>query len=161
MKVSNSVRICVPVCEQSLGAAERAIAAAAEIGDLIEVRLDCLDPLQLGEHFKNGEHLFDSSPLPAILTFRPADQGGLRQLDTKSRLFFWLFNRPASPAFLDIELDLALNPSLFDYGKKVDWSRVICSHHDFVGANDLDRIYERMIQTPARILKIAFQTDDI
>ncbi len=51
---NNSVRICVPICEQSLGAAESAIAKAAEIGDLIEVRLDCLDPLQLAESFRNG-----------------------------------------------------------------------------------------------------------
>ena len=55
MKASDSVRICVPVCEQSLVAAEGAIARAAEIGDLIEVRLDCLDPLELGESFKNSD----------------------------------------------------------------------------------------------------------
>ena len=78
MKAANSVRICVPVCEQSLGAAERAIAKAAEIGDLIEVRLDCLDPLQLAGSLRNGEHLFDQSPRPTILTFRPAEQGGHR-----------------------------------------------------------------------------------
>lgn len=162
MKASNSVRICVPVCELSLGAAERAIARAAEIGDLIEVRLDCLDPLQLRESIRNGEHLFDQSPRPTILTFRPAEQGGHRQLDTKARLFFWLFNRPTSAGFLDIELDIALNASVFDYGKKVDWTRVICSHHNFVGVpGDLDRIFDRMIQTPARILKVAFQAGDI
>ncbi len=162
MKASNSVRICVPVCEQSLGAAVRAIARAAEIGDLIEVRLDCLDPLQLGESFKNGEHLFDHSPRPTILTFRPAEQGGHRKLDTKSRLRFWLFNRPTSAEFLDLELDLALNASVLDYGKKVDWTRVICSHHDFVGVPaDLKQIFDRMTQTPARILKIAFRADDI
>ena len=162
MKSSNSVRICVPVCEQSLGAAERAIARAAEIGDLIEVRLDCLDPFQIWESFKNGEHLIDRSPRPTILTFRPAEQGGHRKLDTKSRLSFWLFDRPTSAEFLDIELDIATNASVFDYGKKVDWTRVICSHHDFVGVpGDLDRIFDRMIQTPARILKIAFQADDI
>lgn len=162
MKASHQVRICVPVCEQSLGAAERAIARAAEIGDLIEVRLDCLDPFQIGESFKNGAHLFDQSPRPAILTFRPAEQGGHRELDTESRLMFWLFNRPTSAEFLDLELDLALNTSVFDYGKKVDWTRVICSHHDFVGVpSDLDRIFGRMLQTHARILKIAFQADDI
>ena len=162
MKASHPVRICVPVCEQSLVAAERAIAKAAEIGDLIEVRLDCLDPFQLGESFRNGEQLFDESPRPTILTFRPSEQGGRRTLDTKSRLLFWLFNRPTSAEFLDLELDLAINTSVFDYGKKVDWTRVICSHHDFVGVpSDLDRIFGRMIQTHARILKIAFQADDI
>jgi len=162
MKASDSVRICVPVCEQGLVAAEGAIAKAGEIGDLIEVRLDCLDPFQIGEGFKNGEHLFDRSQRPTILTFRPAEQGGHRKLDTKSRLLFWLFNRPTSADFLDIELDLALNASVFDYGKKVDWTRVICSHHNFVGVpGDLDRIFDRMTQTPARILKVAFQAGDI
>ncbi|MCM3871306.1 MAG: shikimate dehydrogenase [Pyrinomonadaceae bacterium] len=162
MKADNSIRICVPVCEQSLGGAEVAIAKAAEIGDIIEVRLDCLDPVQLAGSFRNGEHLFDQSPSPTILTFRPAEQGGHRQLDTKARLFFWLFNRPTSAEFLDIELDLAINSTVFDYGKKVDWTRVICSHHNFVGVpGDLDRVFDRMIQTPARILKIAFRAGDI
>ncbi|MFN2512172.1 MAG: shikimate dehydrogenase [Pyrinomonadaceae bacterium] len=161
MKASDSVRICVPVCEQSLDDARRAIAAAAEIGDLIEVRLDCLDPLQLEESFENGEQLFDQTPRPTILTFRPAEQGGHRKIDNKSRLRFWLLNRPTSAEFLDIELDLAIDAPVFDYGKKVDWSRVICSHHNFAGPGDLDRVFKRMTQTRARILKIAFQAEDI
>ena len=162
MKASNSIRICVPVCERSLDGANLAIVKAAEIGDLIEVRLDCLDPVQLAESFRNGEHLFDQSARPTILTFRPAEQGGHRKLDTKARLLFWLFNRPTSAEFLDIELDLALSASVFDYGKKVDWTRVICSHHNFVGVpGDLDRIFDRMLRSPARILKIAFRAGDI
>jgi 3-dehydroquinate dehydratase / shikimate dehydrogenase len=162
MKAGNSIRICVPICEQSLTAAESAIAKASELGDLIEVRLDCLDPFQLAGSFRNGEHLFDQSQLPTILTFRPAEQGGHRQLDTKARLFFWLFNRPTSAAFLDIELDISLNATVFDYGKKVDWTRVICSHHNFVGVpGDLNRLFDRMMQTPARILKIAFRAENI
>lgn len=161
MKASDSVRICVPVCEQSLGDAERAIPAAAEIGDLIELRLDCLDPLQLGESLKNGEQLFDQSPRPTILTYRPEEQGGHRKIDNKSRLRFWLLDRPTSAEFLDIELDLAIDAPVFDYGKEVDWTRVICSHHNFAGPGDLDRVFNRMTQTRARILKIAFQADDI
>lgn len=161
MKPGDSVRICVPVCEQSLAAMERAIVRAAEIGDLIEVRLDCLDPLQLGEGVKNGEQLFDHSLRPTILTFRPAEQGGHRKIDNKSRLRFWLLDRPTSAEFLDIELDLAIDAPLFDYGKEVDWTRVICSHHNFSGPGDLDRVFNRMTQTRARILKIAFQAEDI
>jgi 3-dehydroquinate dehydratase/shikimate dehydrogenase len=159
---ANSLRICVPVCEQSPATAERAMARAAEVGDLIEVRFDCLDPLLIGENLKNVETLFEESPLPTILTFRPAAQGGHGTLDTKSRLRFWLFNRPTSAHFLDIELDLAIDTSLFNHGKKVDWTRVICSHHDFAGVpEDLDRIFSRMTQTHARILKIAFRAEDI
>jgi 3-dehydroquinate dehydratase / shikimate dehydrogenase len=162
MKASNSVRICVPVCEQSLSAAQDSIARAAELSDLIEVRLDCVDALELDQSLRNGEQLFDHAPRPTILTFRPSEQGGHRLLDTKTRLAFWLFNRPITPEFLDVELDIVVNASVFDYGKKVDWSRVICSHHNFVGVpGDLDRVFDRMIQSRARILKIAFRADDV
>lgn len=162
MRASNPVRICVPVCEESISAVERAIVRAAEVGELIEVRLDCLDPFQLRGSRNNLEHLFDDSPRPTVLTYRPAEQGGRRKFDTKSRLLFWLFNRPTTAKFLDIELDLAVNAAIFDYGKKVDWTQVICSHHDFVGVPaDLDQIFDRMVTTPAGILKIAFRADDI
>src|SRR5258706_2470153 len=43
----------------------------------------------------------------------------------------------------------------------MDWSRVICSYHDFAGIPaDLDGLYERMAATPARILKVAVRTED-
>src|SRR5438874_4213449 len=42
-----------------------------------------------------------------------------------------------------------------------DWSRVICSHHDFTRVpDDLEKIFEVMTATPAGIIKIAVQTDD-
>jgi 3-dehydroquinate dehydratase/shikimate dehydrogenase len=66
--------------------------------------------------------------------------------------------------FIDLELDLSagiLN-SAAQFGSEINWSRVICSHHDFVGVpQDLEKIYERMAATPARILKIAVQADEI
>ncbi|MDQ2921967.1 MAG: shikimate dehydrogenase, partial [Acidobacteriota bacterium] len=42
-----------------------------------------------------------------------------------------------------------------------DWSRVICSHHDFLGVPaNLAEIYEAIAATPARILKIAVHAND-
>ena len=55
----------------------------------------------------------------------------------------------------DVEADLAhdLSP---------DWSRTIVSHHDFSGVpSDLETIYERLAQTPARVIKIAVQANEI
>jgi 3-dehydroquinate dehydratase/shikimate dehydrogenase len=47
-------------------------------------------------------------------------------------------------------------------GKTLDWNRVICSHHDFKGVPaDLEKIYERMASTPARVLKLALHAEDI
>lgn len=161
MKEKQQVRICVPVCERSVGAAEQAIARAAAGADMIEVRLDCLEPLQVEGNSDQIAHLLADPPRPMILTYRPAEQGGRREFDTKSRMLFWLFNRPPTAEFLDIELDVVANAALFDHGGPLDWDRVICSHHDFTGVpKNLDEIYGRMARSPARILKIAVRAAD-
>jgi 3-dehydroquinate dehydratase/shikimate dehydrogenase len=43
----------------------------------------------------------------------------------------------------------------------IDWSRTICSHHDFRGVPaKLEQIYDRLAATPARVLKVAVQAND-
>ncbi len=153
--------ICVPICEQSISATETAIIRAAPLADLIEIRLDCLDPFQIGGNFRCLDHLFENSPKPTIVTYRPAEQGGRRELKMETRLGFWVFGRSATNGFLDIEFDLASNSHVFDYTTQPEWNQVICSYHDFIGVpNDLDDLYDRMAKTAARILKIAVQADD-
>jgi 3-dehydroquinate dehydratase / shikimate dehydrogenase len=91
-----------------------------------------------------------------ILTFRPAEQGGHRELTREERQRFWSSIAPqAERIWWDVEGDLA-------HDLKPDWSRVIVSHHDFSGVpNDLEKIYERLARTPAAVLKIAVQANDI
>jgi 3-dehydroquinate dehydratase/shikimate dehydrogenase len=44
----------------------------------------------------------------------------------------------------------------------INWNKIICSHHDFERVPaDLEAIFARMLQTPARILKLAVQAHDI
>ncbi len=153
--------ICIPICEQSISAAEQSILRATPFADLIELRFDCLDPSQIGENFRSLDHLFKNCPKPTIITYRPAEQGGRQELDMGARVVFWTFKRPDTNGFMDIEFDLASGSNVFDDGTQPDWSRVICSYHDFVGMpSDLDGLYNRMAKTPARILKIAVQADD-
>jgi len=144
--LSSSAKICVPVCETNLGALR-----AIEWADFIELRLDCLEsnPDNLTEILKNISG-------PVILTFRPSEQGGHRQLTREERLRFWNNVAPrGSNIWWDIEGDLAHEIS-------PDWSRVIVSHHDFNGVpDDLNDIYERLAATPARVVKIAVQANDI
>ena len=158
---SKSPVICVPICEQRISAAETAIIRAAPLADLIEIRLDCLDPLQINGNFRRLDHLFENSPKPTIITYRPAEEGGRCELKMEERLEFWVSGRSAKTnGFLDIEFDLVRN-SLIDSASHPDWNQVICSYHDFTGApNDLDNLYDRMAKTPARILKVAIQADD-
>jgi len=135
------------VCEKDFDALRETCERAVEWADLIELRLDCLQ--ELPEKLPQ----FDG---PVILTFRPSEQGGYRNLTREERQRFWSSIAPqAETIWWDVEGDLVhdLTP---------DWSRVIVSHHDFSGVpNDLEQIYERLARTPAAVLKIAVQVDDI
>ncbi|HEY6231701.1 MAG TPA: type I 3-dehydroquinate dehydratase, partial [Pyrinomonadaceae bacterium] len=154
-------RICISVCESTIAALEGALTAAAAQGDLIEVRLDCLDSLQLKTGRNAIQELLKQLNCESIVTFRPAEQGGRRALDLAARSKFWASpNHPSSNSWHDIELDLAeaLNSSP---SFRLDWRRIICSHHDFVRMPaDLSDIYRRLAATPAAVLKIGVQADD-
>ena len=123
-----------------------ALRSACELGDWIELRLDCFDEIP-----KNLEAI----TRPLILTFRPSEQGGYRELTKAERRAFWTSAPRGETIWWDIEGDLV-------HDLAPDWSRVIVSHHDFSGVpDDLEQIYERLAQTPAAVIKIAVQANDI
>lgn len=128
---------------------EEACARASAVGDIIELRLDCLQKLDF-----EIETFVNKLSGPVIVTLRPMEQGGHRVLARPEREAFWAKNSKAN-FFCDIEADLVLTSSF-------DWPRVIVSHHDFNGVpDDLEQIYERLAATQARIVKIAVQANDI
>lgn len=134
---------------------------AAPLADVIELRVDCLDQSSIDENFQALNQLLRKVSKPTILTFRPASQGGDKELADERRLSFWQHERPGGESLLDIEYDLASTPGLFDQVDDGDWNRVICSHHDFGGVPaDVEGLYRQMADTQARILKIAFQAHD-
>jgi 3-dehydroquinate dehydratase/shikimate dehydrogenase len=160
----HNVRICVPVCERTLPELEQTAMRAAEAGDLVELRLDCLDDpasLRLGQ-LADVTRRFER---PVIVTFRAKEQGGggaANFANLASRRQFWARHSESfKEELIDLELDMV--QQLVDNPiTSVDWKRVICSHHDFEGVpSDLDQIYERMRATPAGILKIAVKAGDI
>jgi 3-dehydroquinate dehydratase / shikimate dehydrogenase len=167
MEEKNLTRICVPVCEQRAGELAQRVADAAGIAELIELRLDCLPSVELNMALRHLDELQRVSLRPLILTLRPAEEGGAREIDTLIRLAFWVENflyNEQYEGFADIECDLLLmiQQSEDERWKKLDWTRVICSHHDFTGMPDvLEKTYERMASTPARIFKIAVRADDV
>ena len=149
--------ICVPITE---GRAEPFLAAihqAANVADAIELRLDYLAEDELeGLLNRLPDHL-STAGKPAILTFRPREEGGRRDLDICDRLEFW---RNLSPglldltAFVDLELDLveALDPG----HSPIPWKKVICSYHNFeTTPADLAEIADRIALTPAAVVKVA------
>ena len=140
MTKEHLTRICVSVCEKDLD-------ALRETCDLIELRLDCLDEIPV---------LIPPLTRPVILTLRPSEQGGHRDLTREERQRFWSTIAPQGEnIWWDVEADLVqdLAPA---------WSRVIVSHHDFSGVPiDLEQIYERLAHTPAAVIKIAVHANDI
>ena len=176
MNPSNNARICVPVCATNARELIDSIMRGVPLADIIELRLDCLDAAQLEAATPEILNAMKSCPRPFIITLRPAEQGGKRALDLGMRLSFRAGDSSlhqqacSSENFADIELDLAVRlmkreeASGGDRSNDVtlDWTHVICSHHDFTGVpSDLEEIYERMSQTPARILKIAVRADEV
>lgn len=153
--------ICVPVCARDLRGLRESAKQAAEIADLIEARLDCLEKRDI----EAAARAMLSTGLALVLTLRPREQGGNSEIDFSSRRAFWSRREiwQSDAALVDLELDLALaftSPALS--GDEIpDWKRVICSHHDFSGVpDDLAELYGRMSKTPARVLKIAVLARD-
>ncbi|MGH9932928.1 MAG: shikimate dehydrogenase [Pyrinomonadaceae bacterium] len=162
MDSSQKPRVCISLCEPTVAALKRAIAAAAEVCDLIEVRLDGLDPRELQTGAGLITKILREAGCESILTFRPSQEGGQRALDDATRQAFWSAAIFSASVF-DVEVDLAekFHANATSPSPPIDWSRTICSHHDFVGVPArLDQIYDRMGRTPARVLKIAVQAHD-
>ncbi|MDX6289436.1 MAG: 3-dehydroquinate dehydratase / shikimate dehydrogenase [Blastocatellia bacterium] len=156
----NPPKICVPVCVQHASELGLALERAAELADIVEARLDYLDNDQHDAAFQLLRHHLNREHAPMILTFRPAEEGGRAASDYEARRGFWVALKMLTDSdLMDLELDLVQG---FDAETaSIDWSRVICSHHDFSGVpSDLDQVYERMAATPARILKLAVQAND-
>jgi 3-dehydroquinate dehydratase/shikimate dehydrogenase len=160
--------ICVPVCERRAIDLRQAVTRASEVADIIELRLDYLQGDELFKALRGLPALISASTRPVIVTLRPIEQGGQREMNNLTRIIFWvehfLYGKPHVD-FADIELDLA---QLFqrrekDEGKELlNWERVICSQHYFAGPpDDLWKIFSEMLTTPARILKVAVQANDI
>ena len=149
MKAMKPAIICVPVCVERARDLAEAVKRAARLGNVVELRLDCLAGAELDEALRDLKAFVRTSSCPFIITLRPVEQGGRREIDNLNRVSFWLDHFAYDDqftGFADIELDLAL---LLMEGARFDWGRVICSHHDFTGAADLEDIYTRMASTPA------------
>ena len=153
-------RICVSICERDLRALTSALRHAGETGHFIEVRLDCINEGDLTSAIEDLPQLLQEHARSTIITFRPQEQGGLRPLTLDERFQFWREHGFGLPAVLfDLEIDLA--EEFLGSGDSVDWSRVVCSTHDFsAGVTDVKNLYQRIVRTPARFLKVAVMLDD-
>jgi len=154
-------KICVPVCVRHPDEMRDAIAAAARVGDIVELRADCLVDPHAAVSFLHERARAIERPL--IVTMRSPEQGGRAEIDYETRRGFWsALDHSNAGYFIDLELDMVQDFASVESAKlPVDWSRVICSYHDFTRVpDDLERIFELMAATPAGTIKIAVQADD-
>lgn len=153
--------ICVPITETQSERFLAAVIDAQSAADAVELRLDYLtdhDPVYLLKLLSVKK---ESLSKPLILTHRPKEQGGQKEMLFNERLAFWRkFEAWDLIAFADIEADLVerLQQTHFP----IQWEKVICSWHNFeLTPEDLIQRYERMASTPAAIVKIATQCNRI
>src|SRR2546421_8532324 len=110
MKTNNPARICAVVCEQHAGDLPQAIKRAAEVADIIELRLDCLIDVSPDNLFEACADLLQRATRPVIVTLRSADEGGRQVVERSKRLEFWRseIRRLMSfkEVFVDIEADI-------------------------------------------------------
>src|SRR5258705_2136594 len=103
---TNAPKICVPVCVPTASELALAIARAARLADIIELRLDYLLADELGSAKSILGSLIEKAGAPIILTMRSGEQGGRALLSLDQRLQFWASLGSVGEACLkDLELD--------------------------------------------------------
>ncbi len=150
----NNGKICISICAENTDNLIRQIKRAGELADVIEIRFDCLERTELQKtKFKlpDFKRIF-------LVTFRPGEQGGKRDLIMFERLKFWesIFWINRQKKFLiDVEFDIK---EAVNFGT----AQTIVSYHDFVGDTEkLFNVYEIFKLTDDSIIKIAVQTNNI
>jgi len=162
MSFDNKTQICIPLNEQTVDALVESISKAEQAADLIELRLDGLLPDEFQQLLPNLDNLISTASRPIILTFRAEEQGGYRALTREQRSSFWKSQLHSAAELVDIEADLVHEFTNHNENEQPDWSRVICSHHDFDRVPDnLFEIYEQLAFTPAHIVKLAVHANDV
>jgi 3-dehydroquinate dehydratase/shikimate dehydrogenase len=145
-----SSRLVAVVVGPTLAAAREQIEMAQEYADLMEIRLDLLDPQAL----KKVKDL--PRPKPVIFTFRRKSQGGGRDdLSEGERLALFEQLLVLKPEYCDLETDTEL--SFFDRIKnKYPEMKIIGSFHDLEKIPEkMESIFEKMQKPHISYYKIA------
>ncbi len=146
--------ICAPITDTKARDFLGSLGEAEQVADCVEARLDFLDHDQLDEVIASLRARKLTKPL--ILTYRPREQGGRKDLSLDERREFWQsmdHGLKDRIAYADLELDLVES---FEDDSPILWDKVICSYHDFERTPaDLDVVFDRVIRTPARVAKVA------
>ncbi|MDW8318837.1 MAG: type I 3-dehydroquinate dehydratase [Anaerolineae bacterium] len=136
-----AISLAAPDTDAALAAMRDAVRTA----DLVELRLDLMQRFDLA-------YLLAGRPLPAIVTCRPAREGGGWQGSEADRLALLAQAAALGADYVDLEWDCA------DYVRRLDRSRtrVILSRHDLVGTPpDLAALVQDLWSAGPDVVKVA------
>ncbi|MFH0965869.1 MAG: type I 3-dehydroquinate dehydratase, partial [Planctomycetota bacterium] len=140
--------IAVPITERTTTTALAAAANALVRADLVEFRLDLMDDFDL-------PGLLAAHRDRAIITARPARQGGQWPGSERARVSVLRDAIRLGAAYVDVELD-----SIHEFAAK-GASTLIVSYHDFMRTpDDLPAILMRMVSVGAHVAKFACLVQD-
>lgn len=143
--------ICVAIKGPTYQDAEEQIKAAMAHADLVELRLDGFQELDLAALQK----LMSKYSIPFLFTLRDRSQGGFYLGREESRLKDLELLAELEPDYLDIESHV---PRSFveEISRRHPKVKAILSYHDFSSTpEDLDALFKEMKKSPAHFYKIA------
>jgi 3-dehydroquinate dehydratase / shikimate dehydrogenase len=139
----NDGKLCISVRAKSSEELFEKIVRAEELADVIEVRFDSLE----GENLVEIAKRISATGKNFLLTFRPAEQGGLRELQVEERKNFW--SQVPNSKWADAE------PDIIEDVEERGFEKLICSYH--ASSNtvaNIRQIFALLADTKAEILKI-------
>ncbi len=157
--------ICTPVAASTPDELLAALPVAAAAADWLELRLDALQDIPVEAVFKLLHQALQQRPRPTVVTFRPREQGGFRDLSIADRLQFWHTALTMPADAFDVETDLIAHLLPAYPPNHPVWLRVIVSHHDFQTTPvDIPAFVAARFPPYAGTVKLAVwvnQTDDV
>jgi len=154
---TDSVPVCLCLTGRTISANLAILESYRGMVDMVELRADCLDPVE--KFLIRG--FPEKAGLPCILTVRrKADGGffvdgeGVRLVMIAKALTYAKADASANFAYVDLEDDFHM-PAIEEACRTFD-TRIIRSHHYFEGMpNDLDSIWAALSQEEDEIPKLA------
>jgi 3-dehydroquinate dehydratase / shikimate dehydrogenase len=139
----NDGKLCISIRATSSEDLFEKIVRAEDFADVIEVRFDSLEGEDLVEIAKR----ISATAKNFLLTFRPVEQGGLRELEVEERKDFW--SQVPNLKWADAE------PDIIEDVEARGFEKLICSYH--ASSNtiaNIRQIFALLADTKAEILKI-------
>jgi 3-dehydroquinate dehydratase / shikimate dehydrogenase len=149
----NQGKICVSVCGTNVDAVLARMDRARDAGaDVIEIRFDCVDRSEIDQLLAKLETRAEQ----LLITFRPIEQGGAREITRRERIEFW--DKVASGLGKKHLVDIEYN---IDFPVAIDKDGIIGSAHYFDGRRgDLIDEFEDLWKFPCGAVKLAVSVND-